>query len=155
MLYITLADKQTMEDKYGEQFIRNSDAYFAFNHNPEWLEDPLVKEMILDVDKSVVLSKHCIQSPVLGQIPPRTLSQGVKTLILMLKEPDLIFTASSCGDNCAKWILEIGKRQDLHIGLGYIMKFGLHDDPVDAIITNDGSHVKTYTEYLNKCIEYL
>lgn len=33
----------------------------------EWLEDPFVKEMILDVEQSEVISPYCIQSPVLGQ----------------------------------------------------------------------------------------
>ena len=31
----------------------------------------------------------------------------MKTLLLILNEPDKIFNASTCGDNCAKWILEI------------------------------------------------
>jgi hypothetical protein len=37
--------------------------------------------MILDVDKSVVVSSHLIDSPVLGPISPKELSGGVKTLI--------------------------------------------------------------------------
>ena len=35
-----------------------------------------------------------------------------------------IFNASACGNNCAKWILEIGKRKDLTINLRHIMNFG-------------------------------
>lgn len=59
--------------------------------------------MIKDVDDSDVLSGECIKSPVLGQIPPECLSGGVKTLLLMLNEPDKIFNAFVCGDNCEKW----------------------------------------------------
>ncbi len=59
--------------------------------------------MIKDVDDSDVLSRECIKSPVLGQIPPERLSGGVKTLLLMLNEPDKIFNAFVCGDNCEKW----------------------------------------------------
>ena len=39
----------------------------------------------------------------------------------MLNEPDKIFNASTCGDNCAKWILEIGKQKDLTINLRHMM----------------------------------
>lgn len=55
--------------------------------------------MIKDVDDSDVLSGECIKSPVLGQIPPERLSGGVKTLLLMLNEPDKIFNASVCADS--------------------------------------------------------
>ena len=34
------------------------------------------------------------------------------------------FNASTCGDNCAKWILEIGKREDVTINLRHMMDFG-------------------------------
>ena len=47
----------------------------------------------------------------LGGITPRELSGGVKTLILIHRVPDKIFNASTCGDNCAKWILKREKRK--------------------------------------------
>ena len=101
--------------------IYNTSVYFKNTYEPEWLETDLAKKMIMDVDHSEVMSGECINSPVLGQIPPERLSGGVKTLLLMLNEPDKIFNASTCGDNCAKWILEIGKQQDLTINLRHMM----------------------------------
>lgn len=80
------------------------DTYFQFNWEAEWFKDPLVQEMVLDIDDSRVLSPYCIESPVLGQIPPDMLSGGVKALILMLKVPDIVIDLISCGDNCSKWI---------------------------------------------------
>ena len=44
---------------------------------------PLTKEMILDIDKSEVISAHLVESPVPGLISPKEISGGVKTLILM------------------------------------------------------------------------
>lgn len=61
--------------------------------------------MIQDVDQSTVLGNGVIDSPVLGKIPPVGLSGGVNTLILVKFEQDKIFNASTCGDNCAKWLL--------------------------------------------------
>jgi len=30
---------------------------------------------------------------------------------MIYKRPDKIFDATSCGENCAKWLLEIGKKR--------------------------------------------
>ena len=153
MLYIKLADKSEF---FGTpNFVWNVDPYFNNTYEEEWLDDPLVKEMVLDVDKSEIVSHHCINSPVLGQIPPEKLSGGVKALIMMLKNPELILYASRCGDNCSKWIQHIGKLQDLHIVLGYHMRFGSVDDEMEAVIENDNTTVKTVGEYIDKCLEYL
>ena len=97
--------------------IYNTNVYFKNSYEPEWLDAELAKKMIKDIDDSEVLSGECINSPVLGQIPPERLSGGVKTLLLILNEPDRIFNASTCGDNCAKWILEIGRIKDVTINL--------------------------------------
>lgn len=70
---------------YGDmpQAIYNTAVYFKNVYEEEWITQPLVKEMILDVDKSVVLDGGVIDSPVMGKIPPVSLSGGVKTLILI------------------------------------------------------------------------
>lgn len=69
---------------YGDmpQAIYNTAVYFKNVYEEEWITQPLAKEMILDVDKSVVLDGGVIDSPVMGKIPPVSLSGGVKTLIL-------------------------------------------------------------------------
>ena len=88
----------------------------------------------VDVDKSVVLGEAVIDSPVLGKISPLGLSGGVKTLILIKNEPQNIFNASTCGDNCAKWILKIAEKQDTTINLRHLMDFG--DEKFDICIVN-------------------
>ena len=60
--------------------IYNTNVYFKNSYEPEWLDVELAKKMIKDIDDSEVLSGECINSPVLGQIPPERLSGGVKTL---------------------------------------------------------------------------
>ena len=89
--------------------------------------------MIKDVDKSDVIGPKVIDSPFLGSIPVERLSGGVKTLILMNKDTEHIFNASACGDNCAKWILNIGKKKDLTIRLGYLMNFGNEDFDIEIL----------------------
>ena len=104
--------------------IYNTSVYFKNVYEEQWITAPLACEMILDVDKSTVLDGAVIDSPVMGKIPPVSLSGGVKTLILIANEPDKIFNASTCGDNCAKWILKIAEERDITINLRHLMDFG-------------------------------
>ncbi|MDE7422403.1 MAG: DUF4869 domain-containing protein [Lachnospiraceae bacterium] len=107
-----------------ENAIYNTSVYFKNTYQDEWITDKLSVEMIKDVDKSVVIGSHLIESPVLGAISPKELSGGVKTLILIHKDKSKIFNASTCGDNCAKWLLKIGEMKDVVINLRHIMDFG-------------------------------
>ena len=63
--------------------------------------------MIKSVDKSEVLGERLVRSKALGLIPPTDLSGSVKTLLLIYNMPERVFKASTCGDNCAYWILEM------------------------------------------------
>lgn len=127
-------------------------ATFHALFNPEWMEDELVKNMVLDVDKSIVQSPYCIMSPVLGQIPPDMLSGGVKFLILMLKT-DLRLDLSKCGENCAKWVIEIAKHKDVEADLNYFMPLDPNGDEV--YIVNDESIVTAAKGILKKEACYL
>ena len=135
--------------------IYNTNVYFKNSYEPEWLDTELAKKMIKDIDDSEVLSGECINSPVLGQIPPERLSGGVKTLLLILNEPDRIFNASTCGDNCAKWILRIAKesKKDIVINLRHVMDFG--DKPFEIKILNNGKTVHNIQEYVMNAGLYL
>lgn len=102
----------------------NTAVYFKNTYEDSWITDPAGRQMIYDVDKSTVLGNAVIDSPVLGKISPLDLSGGVKTLLLIKNEPNRIFNASACGDNCAKWILKIAETGDITINLRHIMDFG-------------------------------
>ena len=119
--------------------IYNTSLYFKNTYEKEWLLSEDVQRMIEDVDSSKVLSSSAIDSPVLGIIPPTSLSGGVKTLILIDKVPDKLFNASNCGDNCAKWLLEMGRKKDITINLRHMMDFG--DGDFELKILNTGEIV--------------
>lgn len=131
---------------YGEmpEAIYNTAVYFKNVYEEEWITSPLAMRMIKDVDKSEVLGNAVIDSPVLGKIPPVSLSGGVKTLILIANEPDKVFNASTCGDNCAKWILELSKEREITINLRHLMNFG--DGDFEIRILNTGQIVHNMAE---------
>lgn len=120
--------------------VYNTASYFKFDYEDEWITDPFVKEIILDVDKSVVLDSGVIDSPVLGKIPPVGLSGGVKTLILVKFEKNKIFNASTCGDNCARWLLKIAESEDRTVNLRHLMDFGEDSFTVRILNTNQIVH---------------
>ena len=127
---------------YGDmpEAIYNPALFFKNSYSDDWITDELSKEMIRDVDKSEVIGPRIIDSPVLGGITPRELSGGVKTLICIYKRPDRVFNASACGDNCAKWLLEIGKRQDVTINLRHLMDFGEKEFMIKVLNTDQTVH---------------
>lgn len=128
--------------------------YFDNQYEDKWITEPLTIEMIKDVDKSEVVSPHLIESPILGPISLKEISGGVKTLILMaFDETRKVFNASACGDNCAKWILEIGKRKDLTINLRHIMNFGKEDFEIK--ILNTGEIVHNMKQFIETAAEYV
>lgn len=137
-----------------EEAIYYPPAYFNNTYDDEWITDPLTVEMIKDVDKSEVIGSHLIESPVLGPISVKEISGGVKTLILMaFDDSGKIFNASACGNNCAKWILEIGKRKDLTINLRHIMNFG--KGPFEIKILNNGEMVHDLDRFIAVAAKYV
>lgn len=102
--------------------------------------------MIRDIDRSEVIGPRVIDSPVLGGISARELSGGVKTLIAIYKMPEKIFNASACGDNCAKWTLRIGEKQDVTINLCHLMDFG--DGAFEVKVLNTEQVVHNMDELL-------
>ena len=131
---------------YGDmsEAVYNTAAYFKYDYEDAWITDSFVKEMILDVDKSTVLDSGVIDSPVLGKIPPLGLSGGVKTLILVKFDTDKIFNVSTCGDNCAKWLLKIAEKEDRTVNLRHLMDLGI--EPFELRILNTGQVVHSMKE---------
>lgn len=140
---------------YGDmkEAVYNTAAYFKYDYEDEWIVEPFVKEMILDVDNSTVLDSGVIDSPILGKIPPVGLSGGVKTLILVKFEKDKIFNASTCGDNCAKWLLKIAETEDRTINLRHLMKFG--EESFTIRILNTGQIVHSMGELVSIAGEFV
>ena len=104
-------------------YIYNPDLFFDNTYEDEWLEDPLSVEMVKDVDQSDLIGPNLVISPVLGSIPVTRLSGGVKTLIQIAHDPDHVYNASACGDNCASWLLKLGKEKRITVRLGHMMHF--------------------------------
>lgn len=56
-------------------------------------------------------------------------------MILIHNMPEKIFNASTCGDNCAKWILRMADERDITINLRHLMDFGPDEFEIRRNIT--------------------
>ena len=133
--------------------IYNTAVYFKNVYEDSWILDDFAKKVIKKVDSSDVIDVRAIKNPVLGVIPPTELSGGVKTLLLIKNCPDEVFNASTCGDNCARFILELAKEKDITINLWHIMNFG--KAKFSAKILNDDSIVHGMEEFLFAAARYV
>ena len=140
---------------YGEmKDVAYGPVWFKYAYEKEWLSDPFVQEMMEDIDHSCYIGGMVIESDVLGPIPPETLSGGLKTLIMIYKRPDMVFDATSCGPNCAKWLLEIGKREDVTVNLRYFMPLDGFE-PFSVTILNVPKVVSTAEDFAFTSLDYL
>ena len=133
--------------------IYNTALYFRNVYQDAWITDSMSREIILDVDKSTVVSANLIESPVLGPISPVMLSGGVKTLLLIKHDKKQVFNASTCGDNCAKWILLLAEKRKLVINLHHVMDFGPDDFKIKVL--NSGVIAHNMSELIRESIPYL
>ena len=133
--------------------IYNTEIYFKNTYEDSWILDDFAKKAIKKVDGSDVIDAQTIKSPVLGVIPPTELSGGVKTLLLIKNCPDEVFNASTCGDNCARFILELAKAKDVTINLRHIMDFD--KTKFTAKVLNDNSTVHGMEEFLFAAARYV
>ncbi len=129
---------------YGDvpEAIYNTSVYFNNTYLDKWITDDFAKKIIKKIDKAEVLSPQAVDSKALGVIPVTKLSGGTKTLLLILNEPEKIFNASTCGDNCAPYILKIADLldQDITINLHHIMDFGDKNFTIEILNTHTVVH---------------
>lgn len=133
--------------------IYNTNIYFNNTYKDSWITKPLAKAMIKAVDNSEVIDEKTILSPIFGNMSPKKLSGGVKTLLLIAFDKTKIFNASTCGDNCAEWILKIAENRKVEVNLRHLMDFG--DGEFKIKVLNTGKIVKNMGELVLEAGEFV
>lgn len=131
MLNITF--KQPDYDDKG--WIMYPGIYFDHLLDMSILQDTFVQKLVVEIDKSEVLSNNVIMSPIFGPIPPKQLSGGVKTLIVLYAQ-DKPVTGLSLGNNTVSSLLEIADKKDITIYLGHPLEF---PKVMNAVCIDNGS----------------
>ena len=74
-------------------------------------------------------------------------------MILVRFEKDKVFNVSTCGDNCAKWLLDMTRQEERTVNLRHLMDFG--DEPFTIRIMNTGEIVHSMKELVPIAGEYV
>jgi len=133
--------------------IYNTSVFFDNQYLDSWLDDAFAAEVIKGIDKGVILSSRAIDTKALGVIPVTKIAGGTKTLLLVKNMPDRIFNASTCGDNCAKYLLKIGREQDVTINLHHMMDFGR--GKFEILILNNNTIVHSMAEMVETALGFV
>ena len=73
--------------------------------------------------------------------------------MLVRFDKEHVFNASTCGDNCAKWLLEIAKGRKVVVNLHHVMDFG--PEEFKLRVANSGKIVHNMTDLLREATAYL
>lgn len=133
--------------------IYNTNIYFNNTYKDNWITKQLSIEMIKAVDHSDVIDEKTIYSPIFGNMSPKKLSGGVKTLMLIAYDRTKVFNASTCGDNCAEWILKIAEKRKIVINLRHLMDFGTGEFKIKVL--NTGKIVKNMGDLVLEAGEFV
>lgn len=136
-------------DKYSDKVWSSFAEDFDILYLDVWFSDPLVIEIVRDIDNCEVISSQLITSPILGSMSPTFLSSGCKFLIMCLHYEDIIdpdecvvFDGDRFGDNCIPWLFKIVSNKDVNIWTNRVL--ALHEYvmpnlrllPAGVIVTN-------------------
>ena len=133
--------------------IYNTKVYFDNTYKDKWITRSISKEIIKDIDKSEVIDEKTIASPIFGNMSPKKLSGGTKTLLLIDNDSKNVFNASTCGDNCAKWILKIAQKRKVVTNLRHLMDFGKGEFKIKVL--NTGKIVKNMSELVLEARDFV
>lgn len=139
---------------FGEckEAIYNTSVFFDNQYLDCWMADPFTAEVIKGIDKGTILSPGAVDTKALGVIPTTKIAGATKTLLLIKNRPEMIFNASTCGNNCAKYLLKIGKMQDVTVNMHHIMDFGKRS--FDIRIINNDTIVHNMKELVENALVY-
>lgn len=134
--------------------IYNTEIYYENQYDKNWVMDEFARRVIRDIDASEVVAPDVIQNDIFGTFGSTDLSAGVKTLLLIRNLPNKIFNISNCGDNCAKYLLELAQDRDITVTLHHAMNFG---DSFSVKVINDRRRrvITDATEFLMLAHHYL
>ena len=134
--------------------IYNTEMFYENQYDKNWVMDDFAREVIKDIDSSEVIAPDLIRNDVFGSFPSTELSAGVKTLLLIKNMPNKIFNISNCGDNCAKYLLQLAENRDIKVTLHHAMDFGT-DFSVKVINDRKRKVITDATEFLLLAHHYL
>lgn len=125
---------------------------FPFRYEDSWFDDPIVRQMVKDIENGEVYSANSIKVEPYGVINCTQLSSTCRNLILAYKVDNVLINATYCGDSAGEWLLRLGEMKDLTISLNYPLMF---PKSIKAVVLNDNSTINCWRDYLLAARKFL
>ena len=128
--------------------IFNPDLYFdrVLQVDKHLVDNDFAREVLLDVEGTKVISNYVIETKYLGIVSSEKICGGVKSILLMRNNPEVVVDATNCGDNCAKWIQKLGREQDVTVTMYTFMEF---EEPFEGVCLNYGNRMNSVDDYFD------
>lgn len=121
----------------------------------EWFDDPLVKEIIADIDNCEYNNMICtdLTNPEIS-FPVNGLSTGSKGLVMLLKMEysHIRIWGTAFGDNCSRWLLKIAEKKNITLELQHFLKFP--EEQFKAYSLLQKREFIDYNDYTNEVINW-
>lgn len=92
---------------------------FRIEYTPDWITDPLSKQLIETIERVVVEAPYCFNHYAYGQISPYMISSSVQHILLMRHcfelRKEYIFDCAYFGNNCTPFVQLIAKDTDIDL----------------------------------------
>lgn len=131
--------------------IVNPDRYFNMHKESKWFDRQDIKDIIMGIENIDRVDGEYLHHRIFGGMSPERLSSGVKCLILLTINPLCNVYASRCGDNCAKYILDLAEKTDVVITLHHGMIF---PRDFDGMIMDTGERFSSKSAFVKAYIKF-
>ncbi len=132
----------------------SGDGWFDMRVDENCLLTDFANRVVKGVDNSDIISSHLIESPILGAIPPSSLSGGTKTLLTIMFEDCVNFDLAAMGDNCFPYLKEICDSKDVYMCTDSFRDlFGVGGFEM-VYVVNDNSTVDSSLELIEKVVRF-
>lgn len=122
---------------YISDFVKLSDIFIPNGGLPPTVvETEFAKKVILEIDRSIVHHARYIESPVLGTISFREISEGATSLIILNNVPEIV-PLEFMGDNCFNLLVDIANRKDITVCTSSVREMFSHGFKEIHIVNDD------------------
>ena len=118
---------------------------------PDVFEEPIIREAMEDIEEIYKIEGLAFYSKRHGVKSPESLSNGMKTLILLyynaIGKHNLLMSSACLGNNCYKYLARLSLRYDFNISVDYSLLIP-KDEPFLAKDYDSGKIINNKTDLI-------
>ncbi len=132
-----------------KEVLKDIDRYFELNKDNSWFEDPIVKDICLNIGNMEHIVDNYFKHKTFGGVTSEILPTGAKTLILLLKYNNfkVPVATSRMGDNCWEYLKYLPEDKDIYLYGNSTPPMNLDEYNLNFYIEELDITVSTFKDY--------